>query len=828
MQAEAPLDAGVTLAPLDEGWQLAVGEPGGEPGEWLPARVPGTAAEALRDGGLLTEAVDLDSRDCWFRTRFGAAPAGDGEEVVLRLEGIATVADVYLNDEQVVQSESMFVARERDVGSLLRSENELLIHCHALAPLLEGSRKPRSRWRTQLAPGNLRFFRTMLLGRCPGFAPGPAPVGPWKPVFLERRRGIVLERLRLRPRLEDGDGVLRMTARLRAIEGALPEELELELAGCRASVPVVDGNVEGEVRVPKVELWWPHTHGEPTLHELTIRAGALELSRRVGFRELEPGPGYDVDETPLALRVNGVDIFARGVVWTPLDFVSLAAAEDELRVALEQLRAAGMNVVRIPGTGAYESETFHDLCDELGVLVWQDFMFANFDYPISDERFRDLVVQEARQLLTAVGGRPSLAVLCGNSEVEQQVAMLGLDPALGRGELFGELLPGLARELEVTVPYVPSAPSGGDLPFRPDCGVANYYGVGGYRRPLEDARRSGVRFAAECLAIANVPDSETLAETGLAGAAVHDPRWKAGVPRDVGAGWDFDDVRDWYLGDLFGVDPVELRRVDHARYLELSRAVSGEMMAETFAEWRRPGSTCAGGLILWSRDLRPGAGWGLIDVLGRPKAAYHRLEQVLSPVAIWTTDEGLGGIDVHVANDRPEVFEGRVRVALYRDQELCIDQATTELSVPAHGAKTLNAETVLGHFGDVSWAYRFGPPSADVVVASLERSNGELVAQAFRFPAGRPTRVESAESLGLAVAVLGQEGSEACVRLSTTRLVYGARVAAPGWTTVDDVVTIEPGRSRDVRLRGHGHALAGAVTALNLAGRLRLQEDALP
>src|SRR4051812_8869638 len=117
--------------------------------------------------------------------------------------------------------------------------------------------------------------------------------------------------------------------------------------------------------------------------------------------------------------------------------------------------------------------------------------------------------------------------------------MLGLDPELGRRELFGELLPAAVRAAEVDAVYVPSAPCGGELPFRPDQGVANYYGVGGYRRQLEDARRAEVRFAAECLAFANVPDEVTV--------PVHDPRWKAGIPRDMSAGWDFDDVRDHYF-----------------------------------------------------------------------------------------------------------------------------------------------------------------------------------------------------------------------------------------------------------------------------------------
>src|SRR6185437_1986057 len=157
---------------------------------------------------------------------------------------------------------------------------------------------------------------------------------------------------------------------------------------------------------------------------------------------------------------------------------------------------------------------------------------------------------EAGEVLAALAGRPSLAVVCGNSEIEQQVAMLGLDPAMGRGELFGELLPAALERSGADAIYVPSAPSGGARPFRPDQGVANYYGVGGYRRPLADARLAGVRFAAECLAFANVPDEagvEAVLPDAPGDVVVHHPRWKAGVPRDVGTGWDFEDVRDHYL-----------------------------------------------------------------------------------------------------------------------------------------------------------------------------------------------------------------------------------------------------------------------------------------
>ena len=174
---------------------------------WLPARVPGTAAGALRDAGRWRpgDPSDLDAEDWWWRTSFDAQPVAAGEEVRLCLDGIATVAEVHLNGELVLQSDSMFAAHALDVAAQLRESNELAIRCRALAPLLRERRKPRARWRTRLVEGNLRFFRTMLLGRAPGFAPGPAAVGPWRPVRLVRRRAVAVEELSLDPRL-DGDG----------------------------------------------------------------------------------------------------------------------------------------------------------------------------------------------------------------------------------------------------------------------------------------------------------------------------------------------------------------------------------------------------------------------------------------------------------------------------------------------------------------------------------------------------------------------------------------------------------------------------------------------
>ena len=135
-------------------------------------------------------------------------------------------------------------------------------------------------------------------------------------------------------------------------------------------------------------------------------------------------------------------------------------------------------MVRVVGTMVYEDAAFHDACDELGILVWQDLMFANMDYPFDDAAFRALVDEEVRQALASVAGRPSLAVVCGNSEVEQQVAMLGLPPELGRGEFFGDALPGLVHAAGIDAAYVPRRRPAERSRSGPIAGVANYFGVG--------------------------------------------------------------------------------------------------------------------------------------------------------------------------------------------------------------------------------------------------------------------------------------------------------------------------------------------------------------
>ncbi|MDQ2106646.1 glycoside hydrolase family 2 protein, partial [Azospirillum isscasi] len=547
-------------------------------------------------------------------------------------------------------------------------------------------------------------------------------------------------------------------------------------------------DVRGEIRLPEVEPWWPHSHGRPALHAVRAAVGdaRIELGR-TGFRriEREPGDGF-------ALRVNGERIFCRGACWSSPDIVSLPGTRDAYAPWLELARQAGMTMLRVPGIAVYESDAFFDLCDEMGILVWQDFMFANFDHP-ADEPFLDGARREAAQILDRVQASPSLAVLCGGSEAEQQAAMLGLPRDRWSQPLFDTVLRDEAARRRPDVPYLANSPTGGPLPFAADAGVTHYYGVGAYLRPLEDARRAGVRFASECLAFANAPEAGTL--PGV--PAVHDPRWKARVPRDPGAPWDFEDVRDHYLRRLYGCDPMLLRYEDPDRYLKLSRAVTGEVMEAVFADWRRAGSPCAGGLVWMFQDLWPGAGWGVVDSAGVPKAAWHALRRAFRPVQVLLTDEGVNGLALHLLNETAAPVEAVLTLTALRQGEVPVLRVERAVTLPPRSAQALAAAGLLDRFFDLTGAYRFGPPAHDAVVAVLVHpETGAPLAEAFQFPEGG--RMERAD-VGLGVRV-ERTGEGWTLVLSSRRLARSVHIEDDGFRAEEEWFHLPPGEERRVRL----------------------------
>ncbi|MDB5874453.1 MAG: beta-mannosidase, partial [Ramlibacter sp.] len=375
----------------------------------------------------------------------------------------------------------------------------------------------------------------------------------------------------------------------------------------------------------------------------------------------------------------------------------------------------------------------------------------------------------------------------------------------------------LCAELAPGTPYWPSSAHGGSIPFQADTGTTSYYGVGAYLRPVDDARRSGLKFATECLAFANVPSPDGIERMpGGSGTRVHHPQWKARAPRDLGAGWDFEDVRDHYLQALFAVDAQKLRYADHERYLALSRQATGEVMAAAFSEWRRPASECGGALVLFLRDLWAGAGWGLLDDSGRAKACFHCVKRVLQPLAVLLTDEGGNGLFIHVINEREPEALLRLELTAWRG-DVEVAQASAQIAMPGRAARTLPAQDLLGHFMDLTYAYRFGPPACEAVCVSLVNAQGEHIARAFHFPAGMPALLGIDPAITASARMLDDNTAELTV--AATRVALGVHFDIPGFDAQDEHFHLAPGLPVRVRLlRRPGpaaRALRGTVHALN-------------
>ena len=756
--------------------------------DFIEAPVPGTVGGALERAGRFdrTAPEPLDHLDAWYVLDLAGEAPG---EAVLHFDGLATIAEVWWNGALALSSDSMFV--RHDLPVTLTGNDRLALCLRALRPHLE-KRGPRARWRPQMiTPQGLRLVRTTLLGRMPGWCPDVHAAGPWRPIRLTRPAEAVPTDIGIAAKLaEDGTGHLDVRFQL---DGDNSPEVEC------AGVTMIarrdgDGRFSATLAIADVAAWWPRSHGKPTLHDVfLVTGGTRQRIGRTGFRRITVDRGADGRD--FALIVNGVRIFCRGAVWTSADIVDLPGDRARYEPLLKLAAEANMNMLRIGGTMAYETPDFFALCDELGILVWQDFQFANFDYPANDPAFSENVRREVSQFLDATAGSPSLAILCGGSEIDQQAAMLGLPESAWAGPLTREILPSLVSAHRPDVPYVENSPSGGAMPFSPDAGVTHYYGVGAYCRPLEDARRAQVRFSAESLAFSNVPEQTTL-DAHLPVPAVHDPRWKARVPRDRGASWDFEDVRDHYLGLLYGHEPARLRREDPARYLDLSRAVVGEVMEATFAEWRRAQSTCNGALVWTFQDLLPGAGWGLVDATSLPKSAWHALRRAFRPVQITLSDEGTNGLDIHVINDGPDERRMTLRIACLRHGRQPVVSGEREIAVAPRSAETLPATGLFGAFFDTTYAFRFGPPSHDVTVARLVDPDGTPIAEAFHFPRGRAAAMAPAAL----AAALREEAGEWLLDLSADRFAQSIAIDVEGFLPSDNWFHLAPDGAKPIRL----------------------------
>ncbi|NYG07387.1 beta-mannosidase [Phycicoccus badiiscoriae] len=843
-------------------WEMASAPPGAPLPEsgWWRIEGPMTAAAALVASGDPTALVrDYDADDWWFRCAFTAeAQSGlhsDEESAYrLRLDGLATIADVWLGDDHLLHSENMFVHHDLSV-EVRPGPNELRIRCAALNPLLT-QRRTRPRWKcAELVHQNLRWYRTSLVGRTTNGIPAPAPVGPWRAVTLHPVAPVEVTVLDVRAApMEDRSGLGRVAVRC-VVTGVGDDSdvvVGVTLVGGTAGSVHCDGfedhastlerqqtadgglEIRAEVEVPGVQLWWPHTHGSQPLYDVTLTVdGRSHHLRRVGFRTV----GIDRTDGAFQLVVNGIPIFCRGSCWTPLESARLTAGPEGIRDRLELARSGNQNMLRVTGTGVYESHEFHDLCDELGLMVWLDCMFSFYDVPAEAEYLTGLKT-EFDQVFANLQGRPSTMVVCGGSENEQEAAYLGLPPDSWTSAAADEVAPARLAAWLPEVPYVRNTPGESPLPSMVDAGPSHYFGVGAYLRPLHDAVLSRVRFASECLAFSTPPEPiDTPHERALLQGMGHEPDWKASVNRDTRTSWDLEDVRDWYTASLFGVEPRTLRRIDGEYAASAARATVATIFDSVLAQWRGPRSPCCGALVLQSHDTVFGGGLGLIDTLGRPKAPWYVMRRRMAPDVVILQDDGVNGLAVFIASDRHESWLAHVRLKLFLADGTLSETADVTCKV-VNGRGSLETATIFGGFRDLSYAHKFGPPAYDVITATLAGEDGQELAHDTYVPSN-PTGLRGrVTDLGLSGRFVGGGDRPWSVEVSTQQFAQWVSIEVEGWIPQDSWFHLAPGQLATVGLMGQrgwrgasaagNDPHAGYLRSANLVGTQRIERRVEP
>jgi len=750
--------------------------------------------------------TDTDDFDWWQRCRFAV-----DESVHIEFAGLTFPATVFLDGQQVAQTESMFMPATIECT---RGEHELVIRFGSLNHWLK-TRRPRGRWRSTLvgSPG-LRWARTTLIGRAPVYGNIAAPVGIWRPI------SVIPSRIRTTAtiRTDACTGAVTLTGTSAA------DSLQIVLLSPGGHV-LVDatttpngGSFQFDTVIGDPELWWPNGYGAQPQYRASVRVDDAEIfGRTFGFRTVTVD-----DAANFRIRINGTPIFCRGATWSPPDPIRMHADDGEIHNQIAAFVSKGANMIRVIGGIAYEQREFWQACADAGLMVWQDAMLATFDPPAEQG---ELIARELSTVLDSVSGNPALVVVSGGSETLQQPEMLGLGAEESAMEVIDTLLPTIVAE-HSDAHYVrasPAPPPGSaDLAIRPDTGVAHWFGVGGYLRPIADVRSAGVKFAAECLAFANPPNPAFIERHfGSAAVAGHDPDWKAAMPRDRGSSWDFEDIRDFYAHAVFGEDLLAVRRTDPGRYLQLGRLAIAAAMHECFGYWRRLESGCGGALVLSGKDMQPGAGWGLLDYDGDAKPALTVLSRAWAPVAVVVSDDGLSGIRIDIHNDTPEARSGELTVIATNSTGTAVDTTRT-ITVPPASSISFHDAELSGCFRDLSYAFRFGPPTADAVQATVRFDDSSVVRDVW------VVNPRGGQSVSLVEARLTKE-SDNRYRLELTAEVALRYVELhiPGWTPADNYFHLIARVPYAVALSQNSDQATptGSLTSIDLLGALPIRED---
>ena len=652
----------------------------------IPARVPGCVhADLLRAGALPPlhwrdneiAHKDLIRPDwVWQRTVTCDRALLAHQRIWLRAEGLDTLADIQVNDQVVLKADNMFRTWEVDLKPVLKAgKNTITVTIRSPLPAMAAGNQRRHlpQWNCYdpafAGRGHVRKQACSF-----GWDWGPAvpSSGIWKALTIHAADHGRLVQVAVSQRHQPGSVVVAVNAEVEAwIEGTLGVHAVLSRNGEQVAAATAAAGAALELLVTKPDLWWPNGLGEQPLYELRVEllgpAGVVDRwQRRIGLRTLElvrePDHFGEAGKSgeSFAFRCNGLRFFAKGANWIPCDVWPSEVAPATVRSLLADAAACHMNMIREWGGGIYEQDAFYDACDELGLLVWQDCMFACGTYPGGDPAFRASVAAELRDQARRLRDHPSLALWCGNNELEQGLVGDGwterhMDWADYK-ILFDEEMPRLLAQESPAIPYWPCSPHtphGDRKNFNdPTCGDAHCWDVWFGSRPFEAQRTWLHRFQSE-FGFQSFPEPRTVAEFTEPGDRNLTSRIMDYHQRSVSSG-NKQILR--YLLDWFRLP----EKFDDL--LWATQVVQG-LCIQVAAEHTRRNQARMEGCLYWQiNDRWPAATWSSIDWRGRWKALQYLAKRFFAPVLV-SGAENLADstVSVHLSNQRATPFAGEVR-----------------------------------------------------------------------------------------------------------------------------------------------------------------------
>ena len=681
---------------LTEQWQFREAETQ----DWLPAQVPGSVQTDLMALDRIPDPFVADNelhvqwiteRDWEYLLTFQVdAEILDEERVFLVCDGLDTLADVALNGQVLGHAENAFRQYRWDVKALLaEGENELLASFPSpmayIRPWLE--EQPLHSPRHSLPGGPYLRKAPCQFGW--DWGPKLPPIGIWKDVRLEGYSAARLNDVHLRQQHADGKVAVSVRA---SVERWADADLCLELclsapdgqvqeAGVRLTGDETDGIAVIDVADP--QIWWPNDLGAQPLYDVQVNLLQDDtlLDRRifkVGLRTLELRQEPDAFGTSFTFVVNGVPIFAKGANWIPADSFPTRISDAHLEHLIRSAAEAHMNMLRVWGGGFYEEERFYDLCDRYGILVWQDFCFSCSIYP-DDEDFVENVRVEAVENVRRLRHRTSLALWCGNNEME--VGWIGWgwknlpeSERLREGydRMFHHLLPEICAAADPDTPYWPSSPSSNTPFVDPDgvqAGDTHNWMVWHGNKPFEAYREHDSRFVSE-FGFQSLPPLDTIrtyadeADWNMTSYIMeHHQRNDAGNGKIIN-----------YMTDHFRMPR------DFPSLVYVTQVLQAECVRTGVEYWRRSRHRTSGALYWQLNDCWPVASWASLDYFGRWKALHYAARRFYAPVLLSAEREGTV-ITLFLTNDTTDEVQGPVRWSL----------ETTEGKVLADGEKSVTA-----------------------------------------------------------------------------------------------------------------------------------------